>query len=72
MADKILTYEFTFIASDLAKAKRDLESVGIYGVNPKAAAVSARGSEAQIRKLFDMGYDVDCWDLNDKLKREKP
>lgn len=63
-------YEFTFIPEDQEHALADLDVVGIHIPRPKAAAITAYGTKDQIVHLFQMGYDVDCWELNDQLKRE--
>jgi hypothetical protein len=61
-------YEFALLSNDPANAGADLQAVGIHGVRIRASGLRGYGTEAQIRRLAAMGYDVDCWELNDKLR----
>jgi hypothetical protein len=60
-------FEFEVVVDDIEKAVGDLRSVGIIISGPTSAAFTARGTEGQIRRFEAMGYEVDCWELNDQV-----
>jgi len=67
MAKTPQLFEFAVVVVDIEKAGRDLRAAGIVISRPPTAAFTARGTEDQIRRFEAMGYEVDCWEMNDQL-----
>jgi hypothetical protein len=67
MAKTPQLFEFAVVVDDIEQAVRDLRAAGIVISRPTTAAFTARGTEDQIRRFEAMGYEVDCWELNDQL-----
>jgi hypothetical protein len=67
MAKTPQLFEFAVVVDDIEQAVRDLRAAGIVISRPTTAAFTARGTEDQIQRFEAMGYEVDCWGLNDQL-----
>jgi hypothetical protein len=67
MAKTPQLFEFGVVVDDIEQAVRDLRAAGIVISRPTTAAFTAHGTEDQIRRFAAMGYEVDCWELNDQL-----